>query len=209
MPRRVRGVPEKRVRRGRPRKRAIPGKPRSSKPARRRRRTRAARARAARTSALLKLKGALAAEPSKDRDLAKLSPEFRRRLQLVLEDLAMAGTPFKFDEGYRTVDRQQWLYGSGRPTVVPYGRRGPIVTRDDGVRAPSRHQGDGPPGTGRAADCYPEDGAGHVIWPPPPPSDPRWQAYADSAVRHGLTAGYYWSSFKDVTHCQISPGRLR
>jgi hypothetical protein len=209
MPRRGRGVPEKRARRNRPRTRARSRKSHPTKPARRRRRTRAARVLAARTSALLKLKGALAAEPSKDRDPAKLSPEFRRRLQLVLKDLAMAGTPFKFDEGYRTVDRQQWLYGSGRPTVVPYGRRGPIVTRDDGVRARSRHQGDGPPGTGRAADCYPDDGAGQVIWPPPPPSDPRWQAYADCAVRHGLTAGYYWSSFKDVTHCQFNPGRQR
>jgi hypothetical protein len=152
--------------------------------------------------AMLVAKAAAAAEPPKDRDLGHLLPAFRTKLEAVLAKLATEGTPFKFDEGFRSVDRQQWLYGSGRPGAKPYGRSGPIVTYKDGVTHLSNHQGDGTAGSGRAADCYPMAN-GKIIWPPPPISDPRWKRYADLAVSEGLGAGYYWPSFKDIPHIEL------
>jgi hypothetical protein len=145
---------------------------------------------------------ALAAEPPIDRDPAHLVPAFWTRLEQVLQDLTAAGTPFRFVEGFRTVERQQWLFGSGRP-AAPFGRTGPIVTFKDGVQALSNHQGDGTPGSGRAADCYPlRDGRVHI----PTAADPVWEAYADAAEARGLVAGHHWTSFKDAPHCELPPG---
>ena len=153
--------------------------------------------------AMLSAKTAAAAEPPKDRDPAKLAAAFRVKLQAVLDQLSAEGTPFKFDEGFRTVDRQQWLYGSGRPAAKPYGRSGPIVTQRDGVNKLSNHQGNGTAGSGRAADCYPAQANGKIIWPPPPMSDPRWKRFADLAKAQGLEAGYYWPTLKDLPHIEL------
>jgi hypothetical protein len=97
----------------------------------------------------------IANEPPADRDPAHLLPEFWTKLTAALADLAAMGTPFRFVEGFRSVDRQQWLYGSGRPNATPYGRAGNVVTIRDGVTRRSNHQGNGVAGSGRAADCYP------------------------------------------------------
>jgi hypothetical protein len=152
--------------------------------------------------AMLSAKTVAAAEPTKDRDPAKLAPAFRVKLEAVLAKLAAEGKPFKFDEGFRTVDRQQWLYGSGRPTAKPYGRKGDIVTYKDGVKELSNHQGNGTAGSGRAADCYPMAN-GKIIWPPPPMSDPRWKRFAELARAQGLEAGYDWPKFKDIPHVEL------
>jgi len=152
--------------------------------------------------AMLSAKTVAAAEPPKDRDPAHLAAAFRAKLDAVLATLAAEGTPFKFDEGFRTVDRQQWLYGSGRPDAKPYGRPGPIVTHKDGVHDLSNHQGNGTVGSGRATDCYPMAN-GKIIWPPPPMSDPRWKRYADVARAQGLEAGYYWPTLRDLPHIEL------
>jgi hypothetical protein len=143
----------------------------------------------------------VAAEPPIDRDPANLVPAFRERLEESLQALEASGTPFKFVEGFRTVERQQWLYGSGRPGA-PFGRQGAILTFKDGVKALSNHQGDGTPGSGRAADCYPvRDGRVYI----PKASEPVWKAYADAVQALGLVAGFYWKSFQDAPHCELSP----
>lgn len=152
--------------------------------------------------AMLSAKTAAAAEPPIDRDVANLSAAFRQKLEAVLNQLAAEGIPFKFHEGFRTVDRQQWLFGSGRPHVKPYGRGGDVVTHKDGVKDLSNHQGNGTAGSGNAADCYPMAG-GKIIWPPPPMTDPRWKRYADLAVAQGLDAGFYWKKFKDLPHIEL------
>ena len=152
---------------------------------------------------MLEAKAVAAVEPPINRDFNDLLPDFRVRLEKVLEKLSAAGTPFKFNEGFRTSDRQQWLYGSGRPNEKPYGRTGPKVTQKNGVTNLSNHQGNGTAGTGCAADCYPAQANGKIIWPPPPDSDPRWKAYADAAVAEGLSAGFYWTSFKDYPHIEL------
>lgn len=162
----------------------------------------AAKPKAYSATALLSAKAAAAAEPPKDRDAAHLFPAFAAKLQSILVQLEKEGTPFKFDEGFRTVERQQWLYGSGRPSAKPFGRSGPIVTYKDGVRELSNHQGDGNPGSGRAADCYPMAN-GKIIWPPPPMKDPRWKRYAELARANGLTAGYDWPKLQDIPHIEL------
>lgn len=143
---------------------------------------------------------AIAAEPPIDRDPASLHPDFRVRLEAALSDLASQGRPFKFVEGFRTVERQQWLFGSGRPSAVPFGRAGSIVTHRDGVTRKSNHQGNGTSGSGKAADCYPlRDGRVFI----PPVSDPVWRAYADAVKRQGLKAGLDFPTLRDAPHCEL------
>lgn len=143
---------------------------------------------------------AIAAEPPIDRDPASLHPDFRRRLDAALADLAAQGRPFKFVEGFRTVERQQWLFGSGRPNAVPFGRAGSIVTHRDGVTRLSNHQGNGTPGSGKGADCYPLRNGRVFI---PPVSDPVWRAYADAVKRQGLKAGLDFPTLRDSPHCEL------
>jgi hypothetical protein len=138
----------------------------------------------------------VATEPPINRNALRLNPDFRRRLFLVLGQLTAEGIPFKLHEGFRTVERQQWLYGQGRKGV-PYARPGKKVTSRDGVKRPSDHQ------SGCAADCYPCDDKGKLIWPPPPSSDPRWERYASLAEAQGLTAGYRWKSPHDPPHVEL------
>jgi hypothetical protein len=142
----------------------------------------------------------IAAEPPVDSNPAHLDPTFRSRLDAALAQLSTQGNPFRFVEGFRTADRQQWLYGSGRPSAVPYGRPGPILTNADGANALSKHQGNGTPGTGEAADCYPlRNGTVYI----PPSTDPIWNLYAAAVVAHGLVAGRNFPTIKDSPHCEL------
>lgn len=143
---------------------------------------------------------AIALEPPIDADATHLNAVFRTKLEALLSNLSAQGTPFKFVEGFRTLNRQQWLYGSGRPSAVPYGRTGPIVTNADGVVNVSNHQGTGAVGSGKAADCYPLRNGKLYI---PPSSDPVWEKYAVAVEAQGLRAGHHFPSFKDSPHCEL------
>ena len=142
----------------------------------------------------------VAAEPPIDSNLQNLTAPFRSKLLAALSALDAQSIPFKFVEGFRTVDRQQWLYGSGRPSVTPYGRAGRIVTNADGVTKRSNHQGNGTPGSGKAADCYPMKNGKVYI---PANADPVWDAYAAAVTAQGLVAGQNFSSIKDSPHCEM------
>lgn len=91
-----------------------------------------------------------------DSDLAHLFPVFRDKLLLALEQVRVetrgkhgcAG--FVLFEGYRSPDRQKWLYTQGRT------RPGDVVT----WTLHSRHS------SACAADCYPTDSLGRIIWSP-------------------------------------------
>lgn len=135
-------------------------------------------------------------EPPINCNPSMLMNEFYVRLRRVLDQLAAEGTPFKLHEGFRTVERQKWLYGQGRMSV-PFARPGARVTNRDGVKRPSDHQ------SGLAADCYPCHANGKLIWPPPPDSDPCWERYATLAEAQGLTAGYRWVSPHDPPHVEL------
>ncbi len=117
-----------------------------------------------------------------------------------VDDLDTRGTPFKLVEGFRTVERQQWLFGSGRPNAEPFGRDGPIVTYRDGVKALSNHQGTGQPGTGCGADCYPMRNGKVFV---PPSTDRLWDEYATALERQGLIAGHRWTKLKDSPHAEM------
>ncbi|HEX7830359.1 MAG TPA: M15 family metallopeptidase [Thermoanaerobaculia bacterium] len=142
---------------------------------------------------------AVVTEPPIDRDPAKLDGEFRVRLEKTLTACAAEGIPFKFHEGFRTVQRQQWLYGQGRPTA-PFGRPGNVVTNRDGVKKLSNHQGNGLPGSGCAADCYPLNAQGKVTLNAP---EKTWKRFAEIAEANGLTAGYRWVQPHDPPHIEL------
>lgn len=133
-------------------------------------------------------------EPPINRDPQALDAEFMVRLQKTLETMEGEGKPFKFHEGFRTVERQQWLYASGRT------RPGNVVTNADGVKKRSNHQGDGFYGSGRAADCYPLDSRGKVILNPPVAV---WRRFAEVAESNGLTAGFRWKQPHDPPHVEL------
>lgn len=139
-------------------------------------------------------------EPPINRDPAMLDPDFRARLMKTLDLLKAEGIPFKFHEGFRTVLRQQWLYGQGRPNAKPFGRPGNVVTMRDGVKKLSNHQGNGNPGSGCAADCYPLDANGKVNLKAP---QKVWKRYAEVAESQGLTAGFRWVSPHDPPHVEL------
>jgi len=146
----------------------------------------------------VRLKGITQTEPPINSNPGDLSAGFRGRLDAALAVLVQAGTPFKLVEGFRTQERQQWLYGSGRPNVQPYGRPGPILTNADGVNRLSKHQGNGSAGSGKAADCYPKHG------PIPPATDPVWEAYALAVEAQGLVAGHHWTKLEDSPHSELT-----
>jgi hypothetical protein len=109
---------------------------------------------------------ALAVEPPINADRAALDQLFVGKLDAALARLSGQGMPFRLVEGFRTTERQQWLFGSGRPGVVPHGRPGPIVTNADGVTKLSRHQGTGIAGSGKAADCSIQSRTARYSFPP-------------------------------------------
>ncbi len=178
--------------------------PRAKKKSRRkaptRRRTRSTRATRGSTEIDVVAKALLQVEPPRDNGFDNLDRTFGSKLKAALTELEAAGTPFRFVEGFRTVERQQWLFGQGRPGVKPFGREGDIVTKRDGVERMSNHQGTGQPGTGRGADCYPMRNGKVFI---PKNTDPVWDRYADALERNGLSAGHRWPSFKDSPHAEL------
>lgn len=62
-------------------------------------------------------------EPVRNTDPACLHPLFRDKARELLQALELEGIPFRLFEGYRTPERQLYLYAQGRT------RPGKIVTR--------------------------------------------------------------------------------
>ena len=118
-----------------------------------------------------------------DRDLTKLDQTFRRKLEAVVRDLAGHDIKAFVTEGFRSVERQQWLWAQGR------ARKGSIVTKCDGIRRKSVHQG------GHAADIA---FRGAKLYQPG--NNPLvWELLDLSAKAHGLSWKGTWN-FKDHLH---------
>jgi len=62
-------------------------------------------------------------EPERNSDPTYLHPVFREKARQLLSQLASEGIPFQLFEGYRSPERQQYLFAQGR------SRPGPVVTR--------------------------------------------------------------------------------
>lgn len=132
----------------------------------------------------------MVAEPEQDRDPARLDPTFGAALVQLLGRMDSIGLPFRLVEGYRTPERQRWLYEQGR------SRPGAVVTHADGEAKKSRHQ------SGRAADCYPVRGG--RVWIPPTTSD-IWRLYGSVAEQMGLSWGGRWK-MRDLPHVELPEG---
>ena len=126
-----------------------------------------------------------------NRDIKKLDPTFRRKLEAVIADLAGHGLTIVLVEGWRSAKRQAYLYAQGR------SRPGPIVTYKDGVKKQSRHQ------SSRAADVYFADGK-HLYLPPF--GAPEWKLLASSCKAHDLYWGGWNRRFKDGPHVEWRGG---
>lgn len=132
--------------------------------------------------------------PKLNRDVNRFDTAFLAALAAVLQDLEAAGDHPYVIEGYRTVERQQYLYAQSRT------RTGRKVTNCDGVRRKSYHQ------SGRAADViFRDEPGGRPYWPPD--DDRRWARLGAVAERHGLTwgAGKRWKTqgWNDAAHIQL------
>lgn len=126
--------------------------------------------------------------PRINRDPNELDPEFRRRLELTLADLYRDHWEFGIQEGYRTPERQNWLWTQGRT------RTGPIITQKDGIENLSNHQ------HRKAADVYPRRNGRFYI----PVGDAKeWSVLGEAAERNGLNWGGRWSKLRDLPHVEL------
>jgi hypothetical protein len=92
----------------------------------------------------------------RNRNRQDLQPEFRELFELVFKQLAAMAYRPVFLEGFRSTERQAYLYAQGRT------RPGNIVTGRDGVKRRSEHQPRVEGGGGCAADIAFEHHEGHV-----------------------------------------------
>lgn len=114
-----------------------------------------------------------------------LELQFRNKIgQLLMAAEIATGLEWIVTSCRRTMAEQQRLYDQGRKTP------GQIVTK-----APPGHSAHN---FGLAADLAPMKD-GKIWWKAP---DQIWKAMADAAVSLGLTAGYYFKSFKDMPHVE-------
>lgn len=108
-------------------------------------------------------------------DGSLLDPQFRKRLDAVLDELHAKQIPLQVFETVRAPSRQEALYARGRdPNAVDFGRK---VTNARAYQ--SAHQ------YGLAADLvFLVDGK--WSWEPPPRMASAWSVYHTIAEAHGL-----------------------
>lgn len=117
-----------------------------------------------------------------NRDYSKLAPFFAEKLRQAVEECNEAGLSVALFEGYRSPDRQDWLYGQGRT------REGKKVTYATGWQ--SWHQ------YGLAADlCFKENGS--WVWR----KDHPWERVHEIFHRHGFETLKF-----EKAHVQITAG---
>ena len=129
-----------------------------------------------------------------DRDKKKLFPPFAAILSCFEDNLRHQGLPFYLFEGFRSWDRQEWLYASGRT------RPGRIVTNARPGRSWHAY--------GLAAD-YVLDGMvmkPGIQWSWEIRGHPEWRRMAQLAVGLGLEAAYFWEKFPECPHVQYPCG---
>ena len=129
-----------------------------------------------------------------DRDKTNLFPAFAAILTVFEDNLAHQGLPFYLFEGFRSWERQEWLYAAGRT------RPGKIVTNAKPGRSWHAY--------GMAAD-YVLDGMitkPGIQWSWEIRGHPEWLRMAQLAVGMGLEAAYFWEKFPECPHLQYPCG---
>ncbi|MBN2118519.1 MAG: M15 family metallopeptidase [Anaerolineales bacterium] len=135
-----------------------------------------------------------------NRDKGALYPPFAKILDQLESLLADVKLPYFMFEGFRSFERQEYLYSLGR--TAP----GKIVT--NAKPGQSLHF------YGLAADFVP-DGCPEkpgIQWSWQEPIDLNadgfndWKQFADLARGLGLDAGFYWPKFTDPPHVQMHCG---
>ena len=117
--------------------------------------------------------------------LDSLEPEFKAIVEQVIMGAEIAtGLHWIATSCRRTIAEQNALYAQGRTT------KGQIVTEAKGGQSPHNF--------GLGCDLAPMKD-GKIWWNAP---DIIWKQMADVAVGLGLTAGYYFKSFKDMPHIE-------
>lgn len=143
-------------------------------------------------------------EPRRISAVEELTPELRRRVVLWLNACEAACEVLKIGpviiETRRTLERQRWLWLSGRPGE-PGGRPGPILTNALGDR--SKHVAG--PGEGLALDFMwsrppglSAQDYGAWVWSDQPP----WALAGAIGEALGLVWGGRWRSF-DLGHLEL------
>lgn len=145
-------------------------------------------------------------------DINLLEPEFRDKINLVLEDCKRKGFELRPFFTIRDVLEQARLWRQSRPLteierVVRKLRREGASFIADAVEQVGPQHGrwatNNLPGQswhqwGLAIDCYVIADGGHSVWSS---KHPGYLAYAEASKAQGLTAGYYWVR-QDAVHVQ-------
>jgi peptidoglycan L-alanyl-D-glutamate endopeptidase CwlK len=126
-----------------------------------------------------------------NKDITKLNPCFAVKLHQLFARARQAGISLGLLEGYRSPERQLWLYTQGRT------RPGKKVTRLDGVICISRHA------SGVAADIFIKDEHGQYTHPSAVP-DTAWAQLGQISDDLGLTWGGSWADFVDKPHFEAA-----
>lgn len=126
-------------------------------------------------------------EPKADRTLSSLAPGFRRKVEAMLADMEVRGFDPMISEGFRSDERQAWLYGFGRDYD---DGRGVVTNAPTGIHSYHRY--------GLAVDVISKSSE----WNAPKRF---WDAIGSAALRQGLSWGGLWTKFPDRPHVQFSP----
>lgn len=146
-------------------------------------------------------------------DFACLDASLSVKITNVLNDLKQHNFEFVPFSGYRSLEEQAKLWRQSRKSDVvndqiEYWRKEGANFLADILESvgPQRgkHVTNSLPGYswhnhGKAVDCFLEID-GKAIWDA---EHPGYKLYADIAQKYGLTAGFYFKSFKDAVHIQI------
>lgn len=131
-------------------------------------------------------------DKEESRDLAHCHPELVRRYELVKADfMAQTGRQLFETCTWRSVEKQQKLYAQGRTTP------GLIVTKLDGITKRSRHNVFPSEAVDVCVDTDPGPGK-HPVW-----DESSYAPLGPLCIKHGLTWGGSWKSFKDFPHIEL------
>ena len=122
------------------------------------------------------------------RKIEDLKPVAQLKCREFIKACEEAGLSIKIIQTRRDEEYQNSLYQQGRTT----GEKGKFVTKCDGYKLQSNHQG------GLAWDAVPIDDKGVILWN----DTKKFKQMADIAKSLNIKAGYYWKMV-DSPHFEL------